>query len=87
MNLRNNLQLALAFALCAPSVAHAQNYLVADTPSPWVDIAMTFPPCIEEISAPSDSSSWVIVRMSDSRGALVSVSGSSDSSVAGKDAC
>ena len=40
MNLRNITKFGFALALCAPSVAQAQTYLVADTASPWEDIAM-----------------------------------------------
>jgi hypothetical protein len=47
------------------------------------DIASTKPSCRLATSAPSDCSSWVMVWISDSRGALVSVSGSSVSKVAG----
>jgi hypothetical protein len=50
---------------------------------PWLDIASTFPSCSAVTSAPSDCNSVDMVRMSDRRGALVSVSGSSLSRVAG----
>ena len=49
----------------------------------WLDIAITCPSCNADTSAPSDCSRAVIVLMSLSRGALVSVSGSSLSKVAG----
>jgi hypothetical protein len=51
--------------------------------SPWDDSASTRPSLSEDTSAPSDCSRLDMVRMSDSRGAFVSVSGSSDKSVAG----
>ena len=49
----------------------------------WLDSTCTLPSCIEVTSTPSDCSKAVIVLMSDRRGALVSVSGSSDNNVAG----
>ena len=47
------------------------------------DSAITLPPCNIVTSVPSDSSNSVIVLISDSRGALVRVRGSSDSNVTG----
>ena len=46
-------------------------------------MAKTSPSCRLATSAPKDCKSWVMVAMSDRRGALVRVSGSSDKSVAG----
>ena len=51
--------------------------------SPWHDMASVLPSCIVATSDPNERKSSVIVLMSDKRGALVNVSGSSLSNVAG----